>query len=68
VFAGTEWGLYASLDGGNSGRRSSRDPERGGPRPAIQPREGDLLVATHGRGIYVLDDLSPLQLAHARAS
>jgi hypothetical protein len=28
---------------------------------AIQPREGDLLVATHGRGIYIIDDLSPLR-------
>ena len=28
---------------------------------AIQPREGDLLVATHGRGIYVIDDLTPLR-------
>jgi len=28
---------------------------------AIQPRSGDLLIATHGRGIYILDDLTPLR-------
>ncbi|HEY4441607.1 MAG TPA: hypothetical protein VGN14_14205, partial [Candidatus Elarobacter sp.] len=28
---------------------------------AIQPRDGDLLLATHGRGIYVVDDLTPLR-------
>jgi hypothetical protein len=28
---------------------------------AIQPRESDLLIATHGRGIYILDDLTPLR-------
>ena len=28
---------------------------------AIHPRDGDLVIATHGRGIYILDDLTPLR-------
>ncbi len=62
LFAGTELGLFISLDGG---RRWARF--RGGiPKVAVHdvvvhPREGDLVIATHGRGIYILDDLTPLR-------
>ena len=28
---------------------------------AIHPREHDLVIATHGRGVYILDDLTPLR-------
>jgi hypothetical protein len=28
---------------------------------AIHPREGDLIIATHGRGVYIVDDISPLR-------
>ena len=34
---------------------------------AIQKRENDLVVATFGRGFYVLDDYSPLRVADAEA-
>lgn len=62
IFVGTEWGLYGSLDGGHQWARI----KAGIPAVAVRdlmihPREGDLLVATHGRGIYVIDDLSPLR-------
>jgi photosystem II stability/assembly factor-like uncharacterized protein len=62
VFLGTEWGLYVSLDGG----RQWAQFKAGIPNVAvrdlsIQPREGDLVIATHGRGVYILDDLSPLR-------
>ena len=62
LFAGTEWGLYASLDGGKQWAQVKGGIPNVAVRDlAIHPREGDLLVATHGRGIYVLDDLSPLR-------
>ncbi|HEX9147750.1 MAG TPA: glycosyl hydrolase, partial [Thermoanaerobaculia bacterium] len=62
LFLGTESGLFVSLDGGASWAAfragmpavAVRDLE-------IQRREGDLLIATHGRGIYILDDLDPLR-------
>jgi photosystem II stability/assembly factor-like uncharacterized protein len=62
LFLGTESGLFVSLDGGASWAAfragmpavAVRDLE-------IQRREGDLLIATHGRGIYILDDLEPLR-------
>jgi hypothetical protein len=51
-----------SLDGGGSWARF----EGGIPKVAVRdldihPREHDLIVATHGRGIYILDDLTPLR-------
>jgi hypothetical protein len=62
VFAGTEWGLYASLDGGKQWAQVKAGIPNVAVRDlAIHPREGDLLLATHGRGIYVIDDLSPLR-------
>jgi len=62
LFAGTEFGLYVSTDAGQRWTRL-----RGG-LPVIQvrdlviqKREDDLVVATFGRGFYVLDDLAPLR-------
>jgi hypothetical protein len=65
LFLGTEFGLYLSLDGGLNWARYSAD--HGGLPPvavrdlAIHPREHDLILATHGRGIYILDDITPLR-------
>src|SRR5262249_48589721 len=54
--------LYASLDGGRQWAQIKAGIPNVAVRDlAIHPREGDLLVATHGRGIYVIDDLSPLR-------
>lgn len=62
LFVGTEAGLFCSLDAGAQWAQiHSGIPNVAVRDLAIQPREGDLLVATHGRGIYVLDDLSPLR-------
>jgi len=66
LFVGTEFGLYASQNGGerwfelrgNMPTIAVRDLE-------IQRRENDLVVATFGRGIYILDDYSPLRTASA---
>ncbi|MCC6349197.1 MAG: hypothetical protein IT347_06350 [Candidatus Eisenbacteria bacterium] len=62
LFAGTEFGLYLSFDGG---RRWL--PWRNGlPTVAvddiqIHPRDRDLIVATHGRSLYVLDGIQLLE-------
>jgi photosystem II stability/assembly factor-like uncharacterized protein len=63
LFAGTEMGLYISLDAGkNWAKFTGGMPKSVAVRDlAIQPREGDLLMATHGRGMYILDDLSTLR-------
>ena len=62
LFVGTEWGLFCSLDGGQQWAQIKAGiPDVAVRDLAIQPREGDLLVATHGRGIFILDDLTPLR-------
>ncbi len=62
LFVGTEFGLWTSLDGGGKWRRMSNGLP---PIPvrdiAVQRRENDLVLATFGRGFYVLDDYSPLR-------
>jgi len=69
VYAGIESGLWASWDGGAHWRTL-----RSGLPPVsvrdlrIQPDADDLLVATHGRGLYVLDDLRPVRELARRAS
>ena len=62
LYAGTETGLYVSVAGGNEWFRL------GGNLPAVpvhevlvHQRENDLIVATHGRGIFILDDASAIQ-------
>ncbi len=63
LFLGTELGLWASVDGG------ARWAEmKGGDFPSVavreiqvHPRENDLVIATHGRGIWIVDDISPLR-------
>ncbi len=63
LYLGTEFGLWISLDagktwaefkGGNFPSVSVRDL-------AFQTRDQDLVVATHGRGIWIVDDLTPLR-------
>ncbi|RMF36388.1 MAG: glycosyl hydrolase, partial [Chlorobiota bacterium] len=61
LFLGTELGLYVSLDGGNSFARYKGIPATPVRDIQIHPREHDLIVATHGRGVYVVDDITPLR-------
>lgn len=64
LFAGTEFGLYFSRDGGAKWLRLKGGLPTIPVRDlAIQKREGDLVIATFGRGFFVLDDLTPLRLA-----
>lgn len=68
LFAGTEAGLYVTVDGGKQWARFTGNFP---PVPvydiAIHPREGDLIVATHGRGVMIIDDISPLRSMSATA-
>ena len=62
LFLGTELGLFVSLDGGAQWAQFKGDfPPVAVRDLAIHPREHDLIIATHGRGIYILDDLTPLR-------
>ena len=62
LFLGTEFGLYASIDGGkNWARFTGNIPKVAVHDMIIHPREHDLILATHGRGILIIDDLTPLR-------
>lgn len=61
LFAGTEFGLFFTTDGGASWHEFSGLPTISVRDLEIQRREGDLVVGTFGRGIYILDDYSPLR-------
>ncbi len=68
IYAGTELGVFASFDRG----ATWTDLRLGLPPLAVvdmhvHPRDNDLVIATHARGFYILDDVTPLQqLAQAR--
>jgi photosystem II stability/assembly factor-like uncharacterized protein len=70
LFAGTEFGVFVSLDGGTSWvQLKGGMPVAQARDMTVQKRENDLVVATFGRGFYVLDDYSPLRdLATAESS
>ena len=62
LYAGTEFGLYASWDAGATWVSIRNNIPATAVRDiAIHPRDNDIIVATHGRGIYILDDAAPLQ-------
>jgi len=62
LFAGTEYGAYVSFDrGANWTRLKMNLPTAPVDDIAIHPRENDLVFGTHGRSIWVLDDITPLE-------
>jgi photosystem II stability/assembly factor-like uncharacterized protein len=66
LFAGTEFGVFFSPDSGAQWVQLKGGlPTIAARDLAIQRREGDLVLATFGRGLYVLDDLTPLRRASA---
>lgn len=68
LFAGTEFGLFFTVDGGKKWLRLRTNLPTIPVRDlAIQERESDLVLATFGRGFYVLDDYSPLRQISAAA-
>ena len=63
LFLGTEFGLWVSLDSGQSWAQFKPDgfPSVAVRDMVVQARDGDLVLATHGRGIWIVDDLEPLR-------
>ena len=62
LFLGTEFGMFLSIDGGAHWAQFKGSLPNVAVRDIfIQPRESDLLLATHGRGIYILDDLTAIR-------
>jgi photosystem II stability/assembly factor-like uncharacterized protein len=68
LFVGTEQGLWASVNRGRSWQRLKGKNLPTVPVDDVQihPRDNDLIVGTHGRGVYILDDLGPLVELAAR--
>jgi photosystem II stability/assembly factor-like uncharacterized protein len=62
LFVGTELGLFVSFNGGTSWLKwTAGFPTCPVYDLAIQPRESALVIATHGRSLYVIDDIGPLR-------
>ena len=63
LFLGTEVGLWISVDGGQhwAQYKGSSFPAVAVRDLVVHPRESDLVLATHGRGIWIIDDISPLR-------
>jgi len=61
LFLGTEFGLYVSIDGGKAWAqfKGGRFPAVAVRDLAIHPRDNDLVLATHGRGMWIIDDITP---------
>jgi photosystem II stability/assembly factor-like uncharacterized protein len=67
IFCGTEFGVFVSLNGGESWKQmKSGLPTIAVRDIAIQRRENDLVLATFGRGFYILDDYTPLRHCHSQ--
>ena len=64
LFLGTEFGVFVSRDGGQNWSDFSQNmPTVAVHDLYIHPRENDLIAATHGRGLWIMDDLSALRQA-----
>src|SRR5262249_38743507 len=62
LFAGTEFGLFFTTDGGGKWvQLKGKMPVVAVRDIALQKRESDLVLASFGRGFFVLDDYSPLR-------
>ena len=61
LWVGTEFGLFVSIDGGKQWQAWRHGvPTCAARAITTHPRDGDLIVATHGRSIFVIDDITPL--------
>jgi len=62
LYAGTEFGLYISLNRGQSWQKFMNNyPTVRTDDIRVHPRDGDLIVGSHGRSIWIADDITPLQ-------
>src|SRR5580700_605704 len=62
LFAGTEFGLFVSFDRGTTWQRMKNGlPTVPVDDLQIHPRDHDLILATHGRSLWIMDDITPLE-------
>ncbi len=62
LFLGTEFGLYITLDGGKNWKKFTNNmPSVAVHHLELQKRTNDLVMGTHGRGVIIIDDISPLR-------
>ncbi|KPK91201.1 hypothetical protein AMJ80_07555 [bacterium SM23_31] len=68
LFAGSEFACFFSINKGETWTQLNLQNKENNYLPTvavhdlvIHPRDGDLVVATHGRGIWIMDDIIPLQ-------
>lgn len=63
IYAGTELGVFASYTGGGNwvALNFKNLPNVAVHEILVHPRDNDLILATHGRSIYILDDATPIQ-------
>ncbi len=62
LFLGTEFGLYVTSDGGNQWSKFTNNlPAVAIHHLELQKATNDLVMGTHGRGVIIIDDISPLR-------
>lgn len=62
LFLGTEFGLYITLDGGTNWKKFTNNmPSVAVHSIELQKTTNDLVMGTHGRGVIIIDDISPLR-------
>ncbi len=62
LYAGTEYGFYISLNGGREWKEFMTGlPTVRVDDVMVHPRDNDLILGTHGRSIWIMDDITPLQ-------
>jgi photosystem II stability/assembly factor-like uncharacterized protein len=62
LYVGTEYGFYVSLDGGGQWKRFMNGlPTVRVDDVMVHPRDNDLILGTHGRSIWIMDDITALQ-------
>ena len=68
LFAGTEFGLWMSIDRGAAWAqfKPGNFPAVAVRDLVVQPRDHDLVIATHGRGLWIVDDITPLRSLDGR--
>ncbi|HSL70798.1 MAG TPA: hypothetical protein VK864_11190, partial [Longimicrobiales bacterium] len=61
LFAGTEHGVYISFDDGANWRAFNRNLPQSVQVPDLAVKDNDLVIATHGRSAYVMDNITSLR-------
>jgi hypothetical protein len=62
LYLGTEYGFFVSLNGGSEWKKFMTGlPTVRVDDILVHPRDNDLIVGTHGRSIWIIDDVTPLQ-------